>query len=256
MGYASDQKERSRRAILDAAGRRFRRHGYLGAGIDGVMAEAGLTAGAFYRHFASKEELLREVLRDALHEPPPQREQGLEALAGAQWVAGLIGNYLSQGHLEAVEMGCPLPALTPELARSNDAARAAFAEGLEVWKRQLAARLREDDEEPTEAPRPRADGGPEMARTAQLAADAATGDVAAERDELALGLIAAMVGGMTLARALVHDPQNVILDEPSAQGPAAGAQAPDPCPEASPGTAEERSGKGSEDDRSSTRSTT
>ena len=84
MGYASDQKERSRRAILDAAGRRFRRHGYLGAGIDGVMAEAGLTAGAFYRHFASKEELLREVLRDALHEPPQQREQGLEALDGAQ----------------------------------------------------------------------------------------------------------------------------------------------------------------------------
>ena len=167
-------------------------------------------------------------------------------------------------------MGCPLPALTPELARSNDAARAAFAEGLEVWKRQLAARLREDDEEPTEAPRPRADGGPEMARTAQLAADAATGDVAAERDELALGLIAAMVGGMTLARALgpgeaeamLRGAQRVALaglgnaDQRSAQGPAAGAQAPDPCPEASPGTAEERSGKGSEDDRSSTRSTT
>src|SRR5437764_7535137 len=58
-------KDATRRQILDAAGRLFRAHGYAESGIAEVMSAAGLTVGAFYAHFASKEELLAAVLADA-----------------------------------------------------------------------------------------------------------------------------------------------------------------------------------------------
>ena len=59
--YAPDRKEKTRAKILRAAGRVFRREGYHAAGVDKVMAEAGLTAGAFYAHFESKQALLAEA---------------------------------------------------------------------------------------------------------------------------------------------------------------------------------------------------
>ena len=57
MRYAADRKEKTRAKILRAAGRVFRRQGYHAAGVDKVMAEAGLTAGGFYAHFDSKQAL-------------------------------------------------------------------------------------------------------------------------------------------------------------------------------------------------------
>jgi TetR/AcrR family transcriptional repressor of nem operon len=176
--YPKEHKEQTRRHIVESAGRLFRRQGYLGSGIDAVMEEAGLTAGAFYRHFASKEELLEEVLRVALQAPPPGREQGLEELEGEAWVRGLVENYLSAGHRASVEDGCPLPALTPELARSGRGCRDAFEQGLHVWKRQIVEQLQGFSE---------------------------------DREEVALGLIAAMVGGMALARGLPPEQAEILL---------------------------------------------
>ncbi|MGD0042295.1 MAG: helix-turn-helix domain-containing protein, partial [Isosphaeraceae bacterium] len=57
MRYAAGHREQTRAKILRAACRVFRRQGYHAAGVDKVMEEAGLTAGGFYAHFASKEAL-------------------------------------------------------------------------------------------------------------------------------------------------------------------------------------------------------
>ena len=65
MRYAADQKEKTRSRIVRAAGKVFRRQGYHAAGVDKVMAEAGLTAGGFYAHFDSKQALLAEAIEDA-----------------------------------------------------------------------------------------------------------------------------------------------------------------------------------------------
>jgi len=54
---------RTRAEILDHAGRLFRLRGYAGTSIDDVMLAAGLTRGAFYAHFKSKDELFGEALR-------------------------------------------------------------------------------------------------------------------------------------------------------------------------------------------------
>ena len=56
MRYGKDQKQGTRRRIVEAAGRRFKHDGIDGAGVAALMADAGLTNGAFYAHFDSKED--------------------------------------------------------------------------------------------------------------------------------------------------------------------------------------------------------
>ena len=66
MRYNKDHKQATRQRILEAAGRRFKQEGIDGAGVAAVMSDAGLTNGAFYAHFASKEDLVANVLADQL----------------------------------------------------------------------------------------------------------------------------------------------------------------------------------------------
>src|SRR4026209_252539 len=66
MRYGKDHKQASRQRIVEAAGRRFKEDGIDGAGVAAVMSDAGLTNGAFYGHFTSKEELVANVLADQL----------------------------------------------------------------------------------------------------------------------------------------------------------------------------------------------
>ena len=66
MRYSKDHKQATRQRILEAAGRRFKQDGIDGAGVAAVMSDAGLTNGAFYAHFTSKEDLVANVLADQL----------------------------------------------------------------------------------------------------------------------------------------------------------------------------------------------
>jgi len=170
MRYPPDRKQETRKRILDAGARSFKRHGFKGAGVDGVMSEAGLTSGAFYRHFESKDELFAEVIKTALSANQDQREEGLEGLDGLDWVEGLIRRYLSAEHFARVEDGCPIPSLASEISRATASAKSALESGIDEWRQQISARL------------PLQDG--------------------AESDALAAQLISTMIGAMSLARSM------------------------------------------------------
>src|SRR3982751_6822497 len=85
MRYRKDQKQATRQRILEAAGRRFKQDGIDGAGVATVMSDAGLTNGAFYNHFTSKEDLVANVLADQLRaqrhsfDAQPSARAGLDA---------------------------------------------------------------------------------------------------------------------------------------------------------------------------------
>ena len=146
MRYTKDHKQATRQHILEAAGRRFKQEGIEGAGVAAVMADAGLTNGAFYAHFASKEDLVANVLADQLrtqrqsfHALPPDRE-GLEAF---------IRSYLSPQHRDQYADGCPSAALLDEIARRPAATKQVFTDELMGIIDDIASRLDPTDLEAT-----------------------------------------------------------------------------------------------------------
>lgn len=121
--YEKGHKGETRRHILDVASTQFRESGIAAVGLAGIMSEAGLTNGAFYTHFASKEDLVREVLTDALtrreerHKANQENGVALEAT---------IRDYLSTRHRDHAGAGCPTAAMVAEIARHPKATREAF----------------------------------------------------------------------------------------------------------------------------------
>ena len=95
MRYEKGHKDATRARIVDVASRQFRENGVAAAGLAGIMAEAGLTNGAFYAHFKSKEDLLRAVLADALGRRETTLRTASERGAGLE---ATIRDYLSPRH--------------------------------------------------------------------------------------------------------------------------------------------------------------
>lgn len=69
-----DRASRTREYILETAASAFARHGYAGTSLNDLVRASGLAKGAFYHHFASKEELARAAFRR-------KQEQLVERLA-------------------------------------------------------------------------------------------------------------------------------------------------------------------------------
>jgi TetR/AcrR family transcriptional repressor of nem operon len=138
MRYGKDQKQATRQRIVEAAGRRFKQDGIAGAGVAAVMSDAGLTNGAFYAHFASKEDLVANVLADQLR----AQRQSLDAEAPDR--AGLeafVRSYLSPQHRDQCADGCPSAALLDEIARRPAATRQVFTDELMGVIDDIASRL-------------------------------------------------------------------------------------------------------------------
>ena len=117
MRGTKEQKAETRRRIMDAASRLFRREGIDGVGVDAVMHQAGLTHGGFYGHFSSKEALATEVCADQLARSAA-RWEAMRAEYGAEHaLARIVESYLSAAHVEQSERSCVVPTLGAELAR-------------------------------------------------------------------------------------------------------------------------------------------
>lgn len=136
--YSEGHKAETRSRIVDSAGRRLKSDGIDGSGVAVLMKDAGLTNGAFYAHFASKEALVAEVIGTELraqlatYDAVPPGRAGIEALVRA---------YLSVGHRDSTDLGCPSAALLDEIARSGEAVRGVYDEGLTAIAEAIASRL-------------------------------------------------------------------------------------------------------------------
>ncbi len=138
MRYEKGHKEATRAHILDVASRQFRESGVAAVGLAGVMKAAGLTNGAFYSHFESKEDLVRAVLVDALTRREERHRANLEARSGIEEV---IRDYLSQRHRDGARTGCPTAALVAEIARHPKKTRDAFTGKMSEIMSLMAAQI-------------------------------------------------------------------------------------------------------------------
>ena len=146
MRYASEHKARSRERILEAAARQLRSRGPDNVGVAEVMADAGLTHGAFYAHFESKGALVAaavETMFGTAQRAPGRLSQALadESADIRAAMRAFLEEYLSQRHRDGPERGCPLPALATDLARSGGPARDSFAAGATQVTRRVEAAL-------------------------------------------------------------------------------------------------------------------
>lgn len=131
MRYPFGHKQRSTEQILAAAAALFRRRGYVATGVDRVMGSVKLTAGSFYTHFRSKKDLLAHALDAAFEQSRKNWPEELERLHGRSWLHELASFYLSAGHRDTAECGCPMPSLTPEIHRVGGKAQAVFQRRLQ-----------------------------------------------------------------------------------------------------------------------------
>jgi TetR/AcrR family transcriptional repressor of nem operon len=176
MRYDEDHKQKTRAKVLSVAARAIRADGPDRIGVAAIMAEAGLTHGGFYAHFASKEDLIAEAIGQMFLESQVKMEAHVAGKAGKAALEAYINFYFSRAHRDGRDSGCPLPALSADLPRLPDRARQRFGEGVEGMRRRLAGWLSEIGKAAPEA--------------------------------LATSTLAEMVGAVTLARAVADRGQS------------------------------------------------
>jgi TetR/AcrR family transcriptional regulator, transcriptional repressor for nem operon len=118
MGHSQSEKKNNHERIVRIAAKRLREKGLEAVAIADVMKEVGLTVGGFYKHFASRDDLVVEALQAA---SDSWQRPGQQAASGRPSVnfAGLVDDYLSENHRDRPGSGCPIGALAGDVARSN-----------------------------------------------------------------------------------------------------------------------------------------
>jgi len=144
MKVSKEAIARHRDALLEAASRLFRERGFDRVSIADIAAAAGLTHGAFYTHFASKDVLCAEVV-----------ERGIGEIAATAKVVPKrrrVEFYLRAAHPAERGKGCAIAALSGDVARESPEVRAAFSRSIDHLFDVLAS------EQPPGARRPRDPG--------------------------------------------------------------------------------------------------
>ena len=176
-----EQKRLNREKIVTAAGEGFRLRGIDGIGIEQLMKSAGMTHGGFYNHFASKDDLAIEVLRqgfiDSLAALAAIRAAHPRSARAA--LHDMIDQYVDAEHRDHPEIGCPSAALVSDAGRHGAAAQAEYRRGLDGYFDAIAAMLIE------------------------YGCESGTEITPAEAREQAVALFSQMVGALLLSRAIV-----------------------------------------------------
>lgn len=171
MKVSREQVAENREAILKAAGRLFRQRGFEAVSVAEITKAAGLTHGAFYGHFNSKDDLIAQTLGYLLERA--NRETDFRSFAT---------RYLSADHRDNPATGCPTAALAASTRQQTEAAREAMTSAQRSFIEMLSKKV--------------------------------DGKSAAARRRAAIAKWSAMVGAITVSRA-IDDPElaDEILDQ-------------------------------------------
>lgn len=173
MRVSRQQAEENRQTVIDVASRLFREHGFDGIGLKDLMAGAGLTQGAFYKQFESKDDLAAQASKRALESASGRWSAAAESNPEDP-LSAVVDFYLSMGHCAEKTDGCPVVALGSDAARQGPDVKAAFEAGIKQYLEMMGSWAG------------KADGG--------------------EADGKAMAMLSTMVGAVLLARA-VNDEQ-------------------------------------------------
>jgi TetR/AcrR family transcriptional repressor of nem operon len=187
MRVSRVQAAENRQTVIDVASRLFRERGFDGIGLKDLMEGAGLTQGAFYKQFASKEDLIAQASMRALESACRRWSAAAEANPQDP-LSAVIAFYLSMDHRAERMDGCPVVALGSDAARQGVDVKASFEAGIRKYLEMVGRWVGEADGE--------------------------------ESSGKAMAILSTMVGAVVLARA-VNDEQ---LSQQFLQAAARGVQ--------------------------------
>lgn len=137
MRYTNEYKEQAREKLVNAGGRHAKQHGFISSGMADLAAAAGVTTGSLYKHFSGKSDLFVAMITAELKRTADM--YGAVEAANPVEVSRALAGYLSLSHVQHPETGCPLPSLTPEIGRADDAVKLAFEEGVQTIHANVSA---------------------------------------------------------------------------------------------------------------------
>ena len=161
MRYPPDQKARAREALLHAGARSLKTSGFNGIGVDGLAAAAGVTSGAFYSNFPSKEAMLEAVIDAGLGEPFLADTDSTTPAEGRARLIKFVEDYISADHsLDPAEgcvrfhqcfavtcagEGCVMPALSADVSRAQPQVKDAYQHKMTALVDRIAGLLDGDE---------------------------------------------------------------------------------------------------------------
>ena len=148
MRVSRVQAEENRQTVITVASRLFREHGFDGIGLKDLMKGAGLTQGAFYKQFASKEDLAAQASSRALESVSSRWSEAIAASPDDP-LGAVIAFYLSMDHREEKMDGCPVAALGSDAARQSSDVKASFETGIKAYLETLGRMIGRADGEET-----------------------------------------------------------------------------------------------------------
>ena len=166
MKVSKKKVAENRNALVQAAGRLFQEHGIDGVGIAEICAQAGLTHGALYAQFPSKEALAAAALADGVARGHARMTASIDGREPS--LTDHLDYYLSSQHRDNIGGGCAMAASASEIGRQGKQVSVPFTDG--------------------------------FADLVDLIEQTLSGS-ASERREQALAIAAAMIGGIAAARA-------------------------------------------------------
>lgn len=140
-GPAPRNPEYTRNRLLQAAFRKIYRSGFQGASLDAILAEAGVTKGALYHHFGSKEALGHAVVEEIIARD--NRDQWLGPLQNAKDPVDVLIGIVQRlsGPPEVVRGGCPLLNLAQEMSPLDEGFRKQLATIFRHWQAGITSAL-------------------------------------------------------------------------------------------------------------------
>lgn len=137
MRYQADHKQRTHRRIVKSASSQFLSEGMNGPGVAKLMKASGLTVGGFYKHFRSKNDLITEAIDASVRDVGAKVAEWAKSAGPGEGWREIVKRYLSMEHCQHPEMGCPMAALAPDIARTRPAIRKKIQASLDAYKKQL-----------------------------------------------------------------------------------------------------------------------
>ncbi|MWV11075.1 TetR family transcriptional regulator [Pseudomonas sp. R-28-1W-6] len=117
MRYSAEHKAQTREKLLHSSGAIAKQGGFSAAGVDSLMKAIGLTGGAFYSHFASKNDLFSAIVERELSHSLQRLGEGDDASRAK--LQRCLERYLSMAHVQQPDSGCAIPTLGAEIARAD-----------------------------------------------------------------------------------------------------------------------------------------